>query len=317
MGFSDEQCVATINPPRVMAVSAISHGPDVVVPSAWRTDHGPPSHSAHIPPHPASRPQPGHATAAQRTGNIALSTRSGYTTQHARYNQELERWAKRSFASPPAETISLKIAAHYEGNAKRTCNQSTIFGVSLSYFIFIQGTDGAVQNICEGKKDIDALITADGLVTISLETIIPKVKMFCPSFPWRVDEFVVRDSEWVDLSAHHSPLPYFYSQCLQPARKNSNIYTFKPKQFALFVVVPAAQWAEYEAFINPGTPPPVDSNAGPSTSNERNFACSTGVNQGPASSDQLPARPFVQRYAQSTFMPTRLGITSAQPSQGK
>ena len=113
--------------------------------------------------------------------------------------------------------ISLKIAVHYEGNAKHTHNQSTIFGVSLSYFIFIQGTDGAVQNICEGKKDIDALITADGLVTISLETIIPKVKMFCPSFPWRVDKFVVRDSEWVDLSAHCSPLPYFYSQCLQPA----------------------------------------------------------------------------------------------------
>ena len=200
-----------------MAVSAISHGPDVVVPSAWRMDHGPPSHSAHIPPHPVSRPQPGHATAAQRTGNIALSTRLGYTTQHAHYNQELERWAKRSFTSPPAETISLKIAAHYEGNAKHTRNQSTIFGVSLSYFIFIQGTDGAVQNICEGKKDIDALITADGLVTISLETIIPKVKMFCPSFPWRVDKFIVRDSEWVDLSAHCSPLPYFYSQCLQPA----------------------------------------------------------------------------------------------------
>ena len=125
-------CAATINPPQVMAISC---GPDVMVPSAWHADPPPPPHSAHVPSHLGSRPQVGHTTVALRAGNIAspsLPPRSGYTTQHARYNQELERWAKRSFAAPPAETISLKIAAHYETtNAKRARNQSMIFGVSL------------------------------------------------------------------------------------------------------------------------------------------------------------------------------------------
>jgi len=178
----------------------------------------------------------------------------------------------------------------------------------------IQDTDGSVQNICEGKKDIDALITANGLVTIAFETIIPKIRMFCPSFPWRVNEFVVRDTEWVDLGAHRAPLPYFYSQCLQPARKNSNIYTFKPKQFALFVVVPAAQWAEYEAFINP---PAGDSNAAPLTSNERDLPFRPSADKGSVSSDSLATRPFQQRYAQSTVMPTRIGVPLVQPNEGK
>ena len=116
-------------------------------------------------------------------------------------------------------------------------------------------SDDVIQNICEGKKDIDAMISASNLVTIALKTIIPKIEAFCPAFPWRVDEFVVRDTEWVDLAAHDSSAPYFYFQCLHATRKDANVCTFKPKQFALFVVVPATQWADYKAFIEPGTPP--------------------------------------------------------------
>ncbi|KIM60696.1 hypothetical protein SCLCIDRAFT_123653 [Scleroderma citrinum Foug A] len=263
------RCAATINPPRVMA---ISRGPEVVVPPAWHADHTPPSHSVHLPDCPYA---------------------VGSCSQHACYSQELGRWAKSSFASPPAETISLKIAA-----------QSVV------------ATKAPYLNICEGKKDIDALITTEGLVTITLKMIIPKVYLGSPH-PWHINEFVVHDTEWVDLGAHHSPLPYYYSQCLQPAQKNSTIYTFKTKQFALYVVVPAAQWAEYEAFIEPGTQP-VDS--GPLTSltagslsfPERDLPSHTSVREAP-----IPSRPLVSHYALSTYMPTCIGIPPMQPNQGE
>ncbi|KIO09184.1 hypothetical protein M404DRAFT_99929, partial [Pisolithus tinctorius Marx 270] len=192
---------ASINPPQVVA---IPRGPDIVVPSTWHANGSlPPSHrggtlGAHEPP--------------------LLPPHAGYTSQHSRYSQEHQRWARWSFTSPPAETIMLKISAHYEAN------------------------------ICEGKKDIDATISAQDLVTVALETIVPKVKTFCPTFPWWFNKFVVRDTDWVDLGAHHSPLPYFYPQCLQPAHKNPNSVVFKSKQFQLYVVVPAAQWHEYEVF---------------------------------------------------------------------
>lgn len=152
---------------------------------------------------------------------ITLPPRLGYTSQHSCYSQEYDRWARWSYASPPAETISLKIFAHYEGGSKRGGHLSTAFG-----------------NICEGQKDIDARISAQELVPIALDTIIPKVKMFCPTYPWR------------DLAAHRSPLPYFYAQCVQPVRKNPKAMSFKPKQFTLYVVVPASQWVEYEAFMD-------------------------------------------------------------------
>ncbi|KAI6010305.1 hypothetical protein PISMIDRAFT_84986, partial [Pisolithus microcarpus 441] len=217
----------SINPPRIVAVS---HVPDVAVPSAWHTDHRP-----MLPPRltpSGSGPQTASASgSAQANEPTMLPPRIGYTSQHSRYTQEYDRWARWTYASPPAETISLKILAHYEGGPKRGCSQSTVFG-----------------NICEGKKDINALITAHNLVPIALDTIIPKVKRFCPTFAWCFEEFTVHDTEWVDLAEHHSPVPFFYSQCLQPACKNPKAMTFKPKQFTLYVVVPAVQWLDYEAF---------------------------------------------------------------------
>ncbi|KIN98201.1 hypothetical protein M404DRAFT_91998, partial [Pisolithus tinctorius Marx 270] len=196
----------SINPPHVVAVS---RGPEVAVPSAW----------------------PGASRMAHTSAPTMLPPRAGYTSQHDRYAEEYNRWARWTYTSPPAETISLKLLAHYEGGARRGRNQSNPFG-----------------NICEGKKDIDALISAHDLVPIALDTIIPKVKMFCPTFAWRFDEFVVRDTDWVDLGAHRDPGPYFYSQCFQAARRNPKAMAFKSKQFTLYVVVPAPQWIEYEAF---------------------------------------------------------------------
>jgi len=103
------------------------------------------------------------------------------------------------------------------------------------------------QNICEGKKDIDARITASELRVLALTTIVPKIIAFSPDFPWRYQDFVVRDASWVDLSGHPEPhRPYFYSECLQPSRKNTKTPVFKTKQFSLYVVVPALQWKEYE-----------------------------------------------------------------------
>ena len=116
-------------------------------------------------------------------------------------------------------------------------------------------SDNVIQNICEGKKDIDVMISASNLVTIALKTIILKIEAFCPTFPWRINEFIIHDMEWVNLTAHNSLAPYFYFQCLHATCKDANICTFKPKQFALFVVVPATQWADYKAFIEPGMPP--------------------------------------------------------------
>lgn len=46
------------------------------------------------------------------------------------------------------------------------------------------------QNICEGRKDVDARIDAPGLITLSLDTILPKIQAFATGFPWRQDQFV-------------------------------------------------------------------------------------------------------------------------------
>ncbi|KAI6156785.1 hypothetical protein BKA82DRAFT_148342 [Pisolithus tinctorius] len=225
----------SINPPQVVAVS---HGPDVAVPSAWHADHGPfpPARPGYL----SQQALTGPGAQVVRAGGMAptsepitLPPRLGYTSQHSHYSQEYNQWARWSYATPPAETISLKIFAHYEGGSKWGGHLSTAFG-----------------NICEGQKDIDARISTQELVPIALDTIIPKVKMFCPMYPWRTDEFVVCDTNWVDLAAHRSPLPYFYAQCVQPVRKNPKAMSFKPKQFTLYVVVPASQWVEYEAFMD-------------------------------------------------------------------
>jgi len=80
-----------------------------------------------------------------------------------------------------------------------------------------------------------------------METVLPKLHAFGGTFPWRDHEFIVRDLKWVDLATHQPSVPYFYSQCLQAARKGqSKAPIFKTKQFGLMVVVPEAQWTEFE-----------------------------------------------------------------------
>ena len=78
---------------------------------------------------------------------------------------------------------------------------------------------------------------------------MPRIKDYYPSFGWRENEFLVRDSKWVDLMRHSSNRPYFYDECLHPSnRKNAKGPVFKTKQFGLFVIVPEAQWEEFLTF---------------------------------------------------------------------
>ncbi|KAG1878330.1 hypothetical protein F4604DRAFT_1680016 [Suillus subluteus] len=156
----------------------------------------------------------------------------GYSANHAQYGAERERWAKQPYAVPPAETISLEITAVREGGNRRKGARGIPFG-----------------NICEGKKDVDARIDAPGLIALSLDTVLPKIQAFAAGFPWHQDQFIVRDGGWVDLSTHPPRQPYFYSQCMHAARKGLRAMTFKSKQFLLYVVVPAAQWEDYEAWL--------------------------------------------------------------------
>ena len=62
---------------------------------------------------------------------------------------------------------------------------------------------------------------------------------------------------------HSSAQPYFYGDCLNASnRKNSKAVVFKTKQFSLFVIVPEAQWEQFEAFrdkLEPPSPEPTRS----------------------------------------------------------
>ncbi|KAG1726456.1 hypothetical protein EDB19DRAFT_1944811 [Suillus lakei] len=111
------------------------------------------------------------------------------------------------------------------------------------------------SNICEGQKDVDARIDAPGLITLSLDTILPKIQAFVTGFPWRQDQFIIQDGGWVDLSTHPPRQPYFYSQCTQATRKGLRAMTFKLKQFLLYVVVPMAQWEDYEMWLEKAEEP--------------------------------------------------------------
>ncbi|KAG1763418.1 hypothetical protein EV702DRAFT_1051821 [Suillus placidus] len=157
---------------------------------------------------------------------------TGYSAHHAQYSLERERWAKLAYAPPPAETITLEITAVYEGNSRKKSGRGINFG-----------------NICEGKKDIDACLDAPSLIAIAFDTILPKILTFGRGFPWRTHEFVVRDAAWVDLSGHLPAIPYFLAQCLVQSRRAPKTTTFKTKKFSLMVVVPAAQWSEYEEWL--------------------------------------------------------------------
>ncbi|KAG2352477.1 hypothetical protein BDR07DRAFT_1480291 [Suillus spraguei] len=185
---------------------------------------------------PAVAQQPPPRVVATSAGpDIAVPSswaQPGYSVNHAQYGAERERWAKQAYAVPPAETISLEITAVREGGNRRKGARGIPFG-----------------NICEGRKDVDARIDAPGLITLSLDTILPKIQAFATGFPWRQDQFVIRDGGWVDLSTHPPRQPYFYSQCTQATRKGLRAMTFKSKIFLLYVVVPTAQWEDYETWL--------------------------------------------------------------------
>ncbi|KAG1847348.1 hypothetical protein DFJ58DRAFT_843236 [Suillus subalutaceus] len=214
---------SSVNPPRVVAIPDWTNtsmgpppvplprdrttGPDVAVPTSWQG--------------PAASPIP-----SRLTGPI------GYSAHHGSYSTEYQRWSKLSYATPGgamAETISLEISAiHEAGGCKKS--RGTLIG-----------------NICEGKKDIDAQIDAPGLINLAMETVLPKLHAFGGTFSWREHEFIVRDLKWVDLATHPPSIPYFYSQCLQPAHKGpAKAPIFKTKQFSLMVVVPEIQWTDFE-----------------------------------------------------------------------
>lgn len=103
-----------------------------------------------------------------------------------------------------------------------------------------------MQNIREGKWDIDVHVDAPGLIQIAINTIRPKLAMFSGGFIWHTEDFTVCDSTWVDLSTHSASIAYFYSQCLVAAKRTSKTMTFKTKQFTLMVVVLESQWEEFE-----------------------------------------------------------------------
>ncbi|KAG1718697.1 hypothetical protein EDB19DRAFT_1920136 [Suillus lakei] len=134
----------------------------------------------------------------------------GYSAHHGAYSTECQRWAKLAYAAPGgamAETISLKISAVHEAGARKKAR-----GILIG-------------NICEGKKDIDAQIDTPSLINLAMETVLPKLLVFGGTFSWRNHEFI----------------------CLQPTRKGpAKALVFKTKQFSLMVVVPEAQWTEFE-----------------------------------------------------------------------
>jgi hypothetical protein len=80
-------------------------GPNVSIPSSWHRN-------AHV-----QRPV-GHAAGLP-----------GYSSNHVLYGIEREHWAKKAYASPPAETISLEISAVREGGNKRKGGRGVAFGV--------------------------------------------------------------------------------------------------------------------------------------------------------------------------------------------
>ncbi|KAI6152554.1 hypothetical protein BKA82DRAFT_4351868 [Pisolithus tinctorius] len=134
----------------------------------------------------------------------------GYTPRHLQYAVQREHWQCVAHHPPPAETISLEVSALYESGVRKKGLQGNPIG-----------------NICEGLKDINALASAAELVDIALRTITPRIQAFRPEFLWQDSEFV----------------------CLHPAtHKNSRAMVFKAKQFSLYIVVPASQWQELEAF---------------------------------------------------------------------
>ncbi|KAI6102258.1 hypothetical protein F5141DRAFT_1065737 [Pisolithus sp. B1] len=86
-------------------------------------------------------------------------------------------------------------------------------------------------------------------MAITLETVVPRIKAYCPEFSWQEKEFIVHDSKWVDLMMHAGLHPYFYNDCIHPSKKCAKV-VFKSKQFALYVIIPKSQWERVEEFRN-------------------------------------------------------------------
>ena len=106
--------------------------------------------------------------------------------------------------------------------------------------------------IGKGLKDIDTWCTAQELVTIALDTIIPQIKAYAniSQFPWQEQEFIVCDKKWVDLTKYTNDHLYFYDKCLHSG-KGKNLraaMVFKTAQFSHFIIVPVGQWLELEDF---------------------------------------------------------------------
>ncbi|KAG2344991.1 hypothetical protein BDR05DRAFT_998601 [Suillus weaverae] len=211
----------TINPPPVVAMPRRTAGPDIMIPTLWQGSSWQGSSQG------SSRQGSSQSTGPPWPRQGSSNGPIGYSSQHALYATERERWAKISYATPLAETILIEISAVHGGGGRKKR------GVPIG-------------NICEGKKGIDAQIDAPGLIELALNTIVPKLHIFGGGFLWWVNEFIVRDSGWVDLSNHPRSVAYFYDQCQQPSRKGSKTTTFKSKQFMLMVIVPETQWIEYE-----------------------------------------------------------------------
>ncbi|KAF8125112.1 hypothetical protein EV363DRAFT_1537337 [Boletus edulis] len=87
------------------------------------------------------------------------------------------------------------------------------------------------------------------LVQAALSKLLPLIRAYCPEFPWREDEFVVRDKRWINLSALTVMMGpgYFYEECLVDSKKGAKKFK-SGKQFLLYVVVPEKQWDEVEQF---------------------------------------------------------------------
>jgi len=105
---------ATPNPPPVVAVPGSSHarGPDVRIPTSWQG-------SSSVTPFAQ-----GSSSVTPFAGAI------GYSSQHALYAAERDRWGKIAYSSSLAETIMLEITAVHEGAGARKKRGVTI-GVCL------------------------------------------------------------------------------------------------------------------------------------------------------------------------------------------
>jgi len=84
-------------------------GPNVNVPSTWQCLIQPSSSNS------------------QAMGSQA----SGYSSHHAHYGSECERWAKLLYAIPAAQTISLEISAVHEGRVRQKGSCGITIGICV------------------------------------------------------------------------------------------------------------------------------------------------------------------------------------------